>query len=464
MAIAIVVILLLGFLIIATEKVNRMNKAAVAMFVGVVCWILYLSNGALFVMNEHPIGLLSYLSNNSVSVTSVKEFIASSVFLQYIVGSAEIVLFFLGTMTIVEVLDNNGCFDFISEWLRTTNPQRYMWLLAGITFIISANLNNISTICLMLSIMHTMVATHRLRMIYGAVIVIAANCGGAFTVIGDVTSLSLWVNGLVTPTEYSSILVLPTVAMLLTTLLLISRKLPSRLEMVRVVLPYRGDDTILTRWQRLLLLFVGIGGLWFIPTFHRITHLSPFVGSLCVLSLLWIVNELCNRSLLGSDQMVRKRMPQALQYANIQTMLFYIGILLALGAVKETGILKDFYLWMMTHVGNDYVIAVVAGFLSALFNNVAMVLSGISVFAENPLIGQTETALAFSQNGSFWPLLSYATAVGGTLLIVGTMGGFLLMRMEDVSLTWYIRHISGKVLAGMVVGFVIFYLLQTFAL
>ena len=464
MAIAIVVILLLGFLIIATEKVNRMNKAAVAMFVGVVCWILYLSNGALFVMNEHPIGLLSYLSNNSMSVTSVKEFIASSVFLQYIVGSAEIVLFFLGTMTIVEVLDNNGCFDFISEWLRTTNPQRYMWLLAGITFIISANLNNISTICLMLSIMHTMVATHRLRMIYGAVIVIAANCGGAFSVIGDVTSLSLWVNGLVTPTEYSSILVLPTIAMLLTTLLLISRKLPSRLEMVRVVLPYRGDDTILTRWQRLLLLFVGIGGLWFIPTFHRITLLSPFVGSLCVLSLLWIVNELCNRSLLGSDQMVRKRMPQALQYANIQTMLFYIGILLALGAVKETGILKDFYLWMMTHVGNDYVIAVVIGFLSALFNNVAMVLSGISVFAENPLLGQTDAALAFSQNGTFWPLLSYATAVGGTLLIVGTMGGFLLMRMEDVSLTWYIRHISGKVLAGMVVGFVIFYLLQTFAL
>lgn len=460
MAIAIVAFLILGLFIIATEKVNRMNKAAVAMFVGVLCWILYLSNGALFVINEHPVDFLSYISNDNLSSTSVKEFIATSVFLKYIVSSAEIVLFLLGTMTIIEVLDNNGCFDFISEWLRTKSPQRYMWLLAGITFIISANLNNISTICMMLSIMHTMISSHRLRMIYGAVIVIAANCGGAFTVIGDITSLSLWVNKLVTPTAYSSALILPTLGMLITSLFLISRKLPSRLEMTRMVLPYRGDDTILTRWQRLLLLFVGIGGLWFIPTFHRITELPPLVGSLCVLSLLWIVNELCNRSLLGSDQMVRKRMPIALQYANIQNMLFFIGIILALGAVKETGILQNLYAWIITNLENGYCIGILMGGLSAIFNNVTMVLSGISVFSDQHLVNNI--SMLSTPNGYFWPLLSYTTAMGGTLLIIGTMGGFLLMRMEEVTLKWYIRHISGKVLAGMLVGLLIFYLIQEF--
>lgn len=460
MAIAIVAFLILGLFIIATEKVNRMNKAAVAMFVGVLCWILYLSNGALFVINEHPVDFLSYISNDNLSSTSVKEFIATSVFLKYIVSSAEIVLFLLGTMTIIEVLDNNGCFDFISEWLRTKSPQRYMWLLAGITFIISANLNNISTICMMLSIMHTMISSHRLRMIYGAVIVIAANCGGAFTVIGDITSLSLWVNKLVTPTAYSSALILPTLGMLITSLFLISRKLPSRLEMTRMVLPYRGDDTILTRWQRLLLLFVGIGGLWFIPTFHRITELPPFVGSLCVLSLMWIVNELCNRSLLGSDQMVRKRMPIALQYANIQNMLYFIGIILALGAVKETGILENLYAWIITNLENGYCIGILIGGLSAIFNNVTMVLSGISVFSDQHLVNNI--SMLSTPNGYFWPLLSYTTAMGGTLLIIGTMGGFLLMRMEEVTLKWYIRHISAKVLAGMLVGLLIFYLIQEF--
>lgn len=458
MAVVIVAILLIGFLIIATEKFNHMNKAAVAMFAGVVCWLLYIGYGARFVISEHPIDFLSFLSNNSIGADSVKEFIASSVFGKYILSSAEIVLFLLGTMTIVEVLDNNGCFDFIAEWLRMSSPRRFLWVLAGITFVISANLNNISTICMMLSVMHTMVARARLRMLYGVVIVLAANCGGAFTVIGDITSLSLWVNGLVTPTAYSSMLVVSCVVALTTTLALMSRNLPQRLELNRTALPYRGDDTVLTRGQRLLLLLVGVGGLWFIPTFHRITHLPPFVGALCVLSLLWIINELCNRSLLGSDQMVRKRMPMALQYANIQNMLFFIGVLLALGAVKETGMLDAFYRWSLGHIGNCYVLASVAGLLSGIFNNVAMLLSCIYVYADGNCFSLVDDSV-FAGDSPFWALTSYSTAVGGSLLIMGTMGGYLLMRMEEVSFSWYLRHITGKVFLGWLAGMGVFYLL-----
>ena len=454
----IISILLVGLLLIANENINKMNKAAVAMFVGVICWLLYIGYGTHFVIAEHQIDFLSYLSNHTVSNSSVKEFIAGSIFFKYIGNVAQVVLFLLGTMTIVEVLNNNGCFDFIREWLRTRNPRRFLCVLTALTFVLSANLDNLTTVCLMLGIMHAMIADDKQRMIYGSVIIIAANCGGAFTVIGDVTSLAFWSNGLISPTNYASAVFLPCLTALVTITLLVMRTLPHRLSLVQNVAPYRGDDTILTRWQRLLMLFVGIGGLWFIPTFHRITLMPPFVGALCVLSLLWIVNELCNSSLLGSDQMVRKRQPMALQYANIQHILFFIGLTLAFGAIKETGILDRFFEWNTTKLQNVYVIGGVMGALSAVFNNVTAVVANISVFSPDVIKTNTELYANFAQDGLYWPILSYTTAVGSSLLSIGTMAGFALMRMEGVTLSWYVRHISGKVLAGWLVGLLVFYL------
>ena len=458
MAVLIIIsILFIGLVLIATENINRMNKAAVAMFMGVICWLLYIGYGTSFVVSEHQIDFLSYLSNNTVRASSVKEFIANSIFFQYIVNAAEVVLFLLGTMTIVEVLNNNGCFDFIQEWLRTRNPRRFLWVLASLTFILSANLDNLTTVCLMLGIMHVMIADDKQRMIFGSVIVIAANCGGAFTVIGDVTSLTIWINGLITPTTYSATVFLPCLSALITILLLVMRSLPHRLSLVQTIAPYRGDDTVLTRQQRLLMLLVGIGGLWFIPTFHRITLLPPFVGALCVLSLLWIVNELCNRSLLSSDQMVKKRLPMALQYISIQHILFFIGLTLAFGAIKETGILDQFFEWSTMKLHNIYIIGAAMGCVSAVFNNVTTVLANISVFAPDLVKSHSELEGSFGKDGLFWPLLSYSTAVGSSLLSIGTMAGFALMRMEGVKLRWYVRHISGKILAGWIVGFMVFY-------
>ncbi|MDO4929832.1 MAG: sodium:proton antiporter NhaD [Bacteroidales bacterium] len=458
MAVLIIIsIIVLGLVLIATESINRMNKAAVAMFMGVICWLLYIGYGTSFVVSEHQIDFLSYLSNHTVSASSVKAFIANSIFFQYIVNAAEVVLFLLGTMTIVEVLNNNGCFDFVQEWLRTRNPRRFLWTLASFTFILSANLDNLTTVCLMLGIMHVMISDDKQRMIFGSVIVVAANCGGAFTVIGDVTSLTIWINGLITPTTYSATVFLPCLAALVTILLLVSHSLPHRLSLARTIPPYRGDDTVLTRPQRLLMLLVGIGGLWFIPTFHRITLLPPFVGALCVLSLLWIVNELCNRSLLSSDQMVNKRQPLALQYISIQHILFFIGLTLAFGAIKETGILERFFEWSTMKLHNIYIIGAAMGFISAVFNNVTTVLANLCVFAPDLVQAHPELNGSFGMDGLFWPLLSYSTAVGSSLLSIGTMAGFALMRIEGVKLRWYVRHISGKIFAGWVVGFFVFY-------
>lgn len=458
--IIIITILVVGLLLIATENINRMNRAAVAMFMGVLCWLIYIGYGTQFVVSEHQIDFLTFLSNHSVDAQSVKTFIARSIFFKHIVNAAEIVLFLLGTMTIVEVLDNNGCFDFIREWLRTYSPVRFLWILAGLTFLISANLDNLTTVCLMLGITHTTIANDKQRMIMGAAIVVAANMGGAFTVIGDVTSLTLWSEGLVTPTQYSSMLVLPCLSALITVLALMSLSMPRRLCFIHTAPPYRGDDTSLTRPQRLLLLFVGIGGLWSIPTFHRITLLPPFLGSLCVLSLLWIVNELCNRTLMRSGQMVSKRRPLALQYVSVQHILLYIGLSLALGAISETGILNRFFEWSVTRLQDVYIIGNMMGLFSAVLGNVTSVLANVFVLSQDSVATHAELAGNYGTNGIFWHLLSYTSAVGGSLLSIGTMAGVALMRTEGVTLRWYIRHISGKIAIGWLVGFIVFFALS----
>lgn len=452
MSVIIVAIFLCSLLLIATERVTKINKSAVAVFAATVCWLLYVSWGADFVLAMHPDELNVFLNGESLTSSNVKEFIAGNVFLRYTYEAASVVLFLLCTTSIVEVLDNNGCFDFLREALYTKYARRFLWGVAAITFAVSANLDNLTTVCLMLAIMHKLVAEERLRWTFGAVIVMAANCGGAFTVIGDTTSLALWTKELVTPTTYSSVLVLPCVAAMVTTVVLVHRGLPHTMRLVRTLPPYRGDDTILNRWQRGLMLFVGIGGLWFIPSFHRITHLPAFLGALCVLSVLWIVDELCNRNMLRSDKMVGRREPQALQYQNVQNMLFFIGMTFTVGAVNESGILPKLCAWATDYLDNAYLIGSLSGILAAVFNNLTVMLSDIAAFSTNASISE------YAPDGTFWPLLSYSTAIGGTLLVAGTMAGFAFWRMEEVSLKWYLRHFVPKVMAGFAVGLLVFWI------
>ena len=460
-ALLIVIVFFLGLLLVATEHLHHINRAAVSMFMGIVCWMIYIAHGSAFLVDEHPIEFLSYLSSHPAQSTSVREYIADTVFMHYARFATEVVLYLLAVIYIVEVLRNNGCFDFLQEWLRTRSTRRYLWVLASFTFLVSINLDNLITTCLMLSIMHPMIADGKQRLMFGSVIVVAANLGGAFTVIGDVSSLSLWTRGLVTPTTYTALLAPSCLAAFLTIVLLVQRSLPERLSLMQTRPPYRGDDTVLSRQSRLLLFLVGIGGLWFIRTFHRITQLSPFVGALCVLALLWMVDELCNRSLLASDRMVRRREPLALQYAGHQQILYFIGLVLALGAVTETGLLRSLLQWLTPGFNTDmYVVGAGDGLLSAVVGNIATLLSGITVFTQDTASSLPQFDILYAENGTFWPLLSYSTSLGGSLLCIGTLAGHALMRMEGASLRWYVRHIAPKVLAGWLVGLGVFYLIH----
>ena len=463
MTLIIVILLICGYLLIATGHLTGVNKAAIAMFLGTVGWVLYICWGADFVMSQHPREYADYLAGEEPSSGAVKFYICNEIFLNYVGRAASIVMFLLATMTIIEILDNNGCFDFVQKWIKTHNSKRLLWTITIATFIISANLDNLTTATMMLVIMRGIVQNRRQRMLIGSAIVIAACCGGCFTVIGDPTGLLLWGNGAVTATHFSAYLALPAILAWAIPTVLINMQLPESLDTQWSPMPYRGDETNLLPWQRILMLFVGIGGLWFIPTFHNITKLPPFLGALCVLSVLWVVNEAFNHKLMLADRMAERRTPQAMKYGAIQQMLFVMGIMLGMGVVMETGVFGDVSAWIDYNIHNIWIVGALSGLLSSLVDTFTIAISDISLYPvlEQHQLGRWADAdymANFAINGAYWLVIAFSTAVGGCLLSVGSTCGIALMKMEHVRLGWYLKNISPKVLLGWLVGFGILWL------
>ncbi|MDY6317945.1 MAG: SLC13 family permease [Prevotella sp.] len=456
MALIIVIIALLGFLLIATEKVTNINKAAVAVFAGTLCWVLYICYGADFVSSQHSSEYTDFLSGAVPTSVAVKQFIASNIFLKYVGRAAEIVLYLLATMTIVEVLNNNGCFDFLKQLLRTRNSRKMLWMLALITFILSANLDNLTSTVMMLTMMHGVVQNRRQRMLLGSVIVISANMGGALTVIGDPTNLIIWNKNAVSATNYSLAVAMPCLMAWVLPTWWIGRALPERVDTGWIVMPYRGDDTRLNVWQRLLMLIVGIGGLWFIPTFHDITKLSPFLGAFCVLSILWIVNEIFNRRLDNVDKMIQNRIPRVLQYGVIQMMLFIVGIMLLLGVVKETGAISWLAAWCNANIHNVWIMGIIAGAVSSVLDNVATAASFFTLYDVSASVQSAAAGLA--QNGIYWKVIAFSVVAGGNILAIGSMAGLSLLKMEHMHVGWFFRNVGWKALVGALAGLGTLYL------
>jgi Na+/H+ antiporter NhaD/arsenite permease-like protein len=445
MTLIIVLLLIASYLLIATGHLTGVNKAAIAMFLGTAGWVFYVCYGTDFVMQQYPNDYLGYLAGAEPTSETVKFFIYDHIFLNYVGKAAAIVMFLLATMSIIELLNNNGCFDFITEWIRTRNSKRLLWTITLATFILSANLDNLTTTTMMLVIMHNIVQSGRQRMLVGSAIVLSATCGGCFTVIGDPTGLILWGDGAVTATHFSAYLVVPALLAWIVPTIFINYQLPDRLDCEWSTSPYRGDDTRLNRWQRLVMLFVGIGGLWFIPTFHNITKLAPFLGALCTLSVLWVINEAFNHKLMNADQMAQRRIPRALQYGAIQQMLFVMGIMLGLGVVAETGVFSDIAAWFDDYIHNIWFIGISSGIFSSLIDSFTIAVSDIMLYQISE-VGDMTT------NGAYWEIIAYCTAVGGCLLCVGSTSGLALMKMEHVRLWWYLKHLTPKVAVGWLVG------------
>ena len=441
----IVILLLFSYLLIATTHLTGVNKAAISIFLAAIGWVVYISWGTDFVMDMHSGAYGEFLGESASTSDTVKNFIYENVFLNYVGKAAAIVMYLLATMSIIEILNTNGCFDFINEWIRTRNSNRLLWTITLATFLLSANIDNLTTTIVMLIIMHSSVKNRAQRMLIGSAVVLAAVCGGCFTVIGDPTGLLLWGNEAVTATDFSSYLALPALVAWIVPTLLIGRQLPNRLDVDWGTAPFRGDDTRLNRWQRMLMLFVGLGGLWFIPTFLSITRLPAFLGALVVLSLLWVVNEAFNRKFMDADQMSQRRIPRVIQYEAIQQVLFVMGIMLGLGVVSETGVFTDVADWMDATIGDIWVVGIISGLLSSLVDSFTIAASGISLY-------DIWSAGDYAQNGLYWKVIAYCTAVGGCLLSVGTVCGLALMKMEHIHFGWYFKNISFKVFLGWILG------------
>lgn len=460
MTLVIVSILIIGYVLISTGWITNVNRAAVAVFMGTVGWVLYICYGTDFVLAQHPREYSDFLMGVAPNPENVKHFISQNIFLDYVGRGAEIALFLLATMSIVEILNNNGCFDFLTELLYTRNSKKMLWLISIVTFVISANLDNLTTTTMMLVIIHKILANRRQRMLYGSAVIIAANCGGALTVIGDPTGLVLWNIGAVDASDFSMYLALPCLVSMALPVWWLGRQLPERVETQGFAIPYRGDDTNLNRWQRMLMLFLGIGGLWFIPTFHNITKLSPFLGALCVLSLLWVVNEIFNRRLMDVDKMIQRRIPRVLQYGVIQMVLFVLGIMFAVGVVVETGAVSTLAQWIDDNVHNVWILGIVSGFFGSVLDTFATSMSFVSLHpvvdvANLGLWADSDYVGDFVRNGVYWKIIAYCSAMGGNMLLIGSVSGLALMKMERIRLGWYLRNVGWICFVAWLIGLAI---------
>lgn len=460
MTLVIVSILIIGYVLISTGWMTNVNRAAVAVFMGTVGWVLYICYGTDFVLAQHPREYSDFLMGVAPNPQNVKHFISQNIFLDYVGRGAEIALFLLATMSIVEILNNNGCFDFLTELLYTRSSKKMLWLISIVTFVISANLDNLTTTTMMLVIIHKILANRRQRMLYGSAVIIAANCGGALTVIGDPTGLVLWNIGAVDASDFSMYLALPCLVSMALPVWWLGRQLPERVETQGFAIPYRGDDTNLNRWQRMLMLFLGIGGLWFIPTFHNITKLSPFLGALCVLSLLWVVNEIFNRRLMDVDKMIQRRIPRVLQYGVIQMVLFVLGIMFAVGVVVETGAVSTLAQWIDDNVHNVWILGIVSGFFGSVLDTFATSMSFVSLHpvvdvANLGLWADSDYVGDFVRNGVYWKIIAYCSAMGGNMLLIGSVSGLALMKMERIRLGWYLRNVGWICFVAWLIGLAI---------
>lgn len=455
MTLIIVAVVLFGFILMTTEQAHHINRATIAMVSGVAAWVIYMVNGGQFVQLMHQSDYASFMSSGMSSSDSIKYFISEHVITRYIIEACSVILFLIATNTIVEVLHNNGVFDSLMSWLRMRGSRKFLWTISILTFVISANVDNLTTVVLMMSFVANIVRNHYQRVIYASAIIVSACMGGCFTAIGDMTSVMLWVRGLITPSAYAAGLFLPAIAVLCTFNLLIGSMLHGRVEIYSVLTRYDGNDSSWAAWQKVVLLVLGIAGLWFIPSFHFITKLPPFLGSLSVLALIWAVEGIFNLEKNGNVLLVQRHYFRNAEFISIRIILYFLGITLGVGALAECGALDFVGRWLESNINNVYIYGVAVGLLSSILDNVPLMMSCMNMF---PLDTVPESTSEFVQNGIYWQLLSFCCACGGTLLFVGTLAGQAVLEVEKIRFRWYIRNFLWRALAAWAVGLGVFWL------
>ena len=442
LTILIVAVFVAGYFCIAIESLTKINKAAIALLMFVFCWTLFMIDPS------------QYLS----AAVGDKVALAVSEVMEKHLGSTSTTLFFLmGAMTIVELVDQNGGFNFVRDMLKTKSKKSLMWRIAWMTFVLSAILDNLTTSIVMVMIFRKLVSDHKDRLIYASLVIIAANSGGAFSPIGDVTTIMLWNKGLITAAGVIAEITIPSVVSMVVPAYILSLSLKGELAFKEESATVTAEQA-LTASQRKMVFLLGVGGLIFVPIFKSITHLPPFVGILLVLGVLWAVTEIFYRHLPHSSGKsgMQKRVTNMLSRIDMSTILFFLGILMAVACLETIGVLTQLGDGLnVAFAGNHYMVTGIIGVLSSIVDNVPLVAGCMGMYP-------VAEAGDFAQDGIFWQLLAYCAGVGGSMLIVGSAAGVVVMGLEKITFGWYMKRITLIAFIGYLAGIVVYWLEKTY--
>ncbi len=424
MSIILISIFIIGYIAIAFEHVIKINKSAIALLTGVLCWAVYV-----------------FMSNDAQLISEELS--------KHISELAGILFFLMGAMTIVELIDAHDGFDVITNRIRTSNKRSLLFIICAITFFLSAVLDNLTTTIVMVSLLRKLIDDKNDRLLFIGMVIIAANAGGAWSPIGDVTTTMLWIGGQITAGNIMLKLFIPSLVCLLVPVLILSFKLKGNVERPEIFIDKSLNPT--TKFERNIVFFLGLGALIFVPIFKTITHLPPFMGGLFGLGILWVTTEIIH-SKKDDDNKDSLSVVNALRRIDVPSILFFLGILIAIAALESTGILSQFAQFMNNKIGNLNVIVPSIGILSAVIDNVPLVAASMGMY----------DMTSYPADSYLWEFLAYCSGTGGSILIIGSAAGVAAMGMEKINFIWYLKKIAWLAILGYFSGAICYIGLEYF--
>lgn len=469
-----IAVFLVGYLLIALEHPIRINKAGTALVIGTVLWVMYTMAAPSFVPNISSEEFMLFLKSNP-SIASLPfaeqctQFVVQHQVLESIGEIAETLVFLSGAMITVELIDAHGGFMYITNRIKTTHKKHLLLLIATLTFFMSAVLDNLTTSIVMIMLIRKLLGNYKERWVFGSIIIIAANSGGAWSPIGDVTTIMLWVRGNISTGATIPHLFLPSLASAFIPTFIMMRYLKGYVTPPAQTQQADNEEllNLLTDREKLAILIIGVLCLLGVPVFKTVTHLPPFIGILMGVGILWFYTDIMyHRNKIPEDR--KLCLSKVVKRIDGTTLLFFLGILLAVDVLRYSGVLGAFAVWLDQTIGNVYVVNLIIGTLSAVIDNVPLVAGAIGMY---PVATDAMIAAAadpaymsyFVQDGIFWQFLAYCAGVGGSMLIIGSAAGVVVMGLEQINFLWYLRRISVLALIGYLSGAVV-YILQNLLL
>ncbi|MDA7744737.1 sodium:proton antiporter NhaD [bacterium] len=447
-----VVVFVVGYLMIALEHPIHIDKAASALLVGAITWTIFSLNAD--VILEGSVGFMEYLEEyallNEGQTTDAQHYVTHELG-HHLSEIAEILFFLLGAMTIVELIDAHEGFALITDRINTANKVKLVWILCVLTFFLSAALDNLTTAIVMSALLKKLIKSKEDLWLFAGMVIISANAGGAWSPIGDVTTIMLWIGGQVTAANIVIKLLIPSIVAMIVPLTILSFTLKGEVTRKLGMVERHHLEDRTTPFEQKLVLFLGVGALLFVPVFKTVTHLPPYMGILLGLGVLWTVTEIMHRSKNQADKS-KLSVIGVLQKVDTPSVLFFLGILAAVGSLQSAGHLRIMATFLNETIGNMYAINMVIGVLSSIVDNVPLVAGAMGMYDLLPAGAEAVAGQAYPVDHSFWEFLAYCAGTGGSCLIIGSAAGVAVMGILSIDFIWYVKKISLLAFIGYIAG------------